>query len=99
MMRRGGSWNLTNRSLEPFATSARSESVGGRLWRSRRGTPMGGGGLSPVPRVPFFFFRGSVAGGTYPTAPFVKEAHSPCALIVCRHLPPPASLRQPRRLR
>jgi hypothetical protein len=32
------------------------KSVGGGLWRSRRGTPMGGRGYTtPVPRVPFSF--------------------------------------------
>src|SRR5215203_1864688 len=65
----------------------------GRAVAFTQGGPMGGRGpYAPVPRVPFSIFRGSVAGGTYPTAFLVKAAHSPHSPTACRLLPPPTFL-------
>jgi hypothetical protein len=66
----------------------------GRAVAFAQGHPDGArGSNTPVPRATLFIFGGSVAGGTYPTAPFVKEALSSCSTIVCRLLPPSTSLR------
>jgi hypothetical protein len=84
-----------DQGYDPIVTSTCSESVRGRMWRSRRGSPMGGrGSYTPVPLLPLFIFRGSVAGGTYLNCPFVKEVHSPCSPSGCRLLPPQTSPRE-----